>query len=555
MVDFIEDPQETTQKLSPIYDASTKTKEEAIEELSALLGNEISIKLYKYLPINKWVNNKYWLSMEIMQDDVIRVLKDKRFKLKKFNNDDLVTILEKKEEAKIYIGTDEERVREIFPYYSLSDENDLLMEFIFDVTIIFAQHIVAKWIENGEKYEYVYEGGIFPIPKYILPILSLFTGVNNRKFSTGEDEYSNLYFFEEGDDVYSLEITNCNAKYRLQIKKTILKEAFGNIGKNKFLTLLDTTFSYQGLFYLLAIFLSIEENGREGYIDETMVDFFNRVKGKQIKTKQINDLIKILIILGNIRISYIPSYPDERKSRYIKLFDYSGDIKKKDIRSFKIKLKSWQNLYQDYIDNKNYTIMPKCFVKESLSNNKLKFFLLTYFYFKLSETKNHIEINIKDFIEKSGLDIYGNIQGYDKKQIKHLENDLDYLRKKGYIGEWCPFQYNDENSPEFIFKKPSQFITPNMWRECNIMLSAPLWFMKLKRDLNGKTTIYLPQQIKKLQYGFDIKKYREINGLTQEKLAQALGIPRESLSNIESKNKKLNSKIANRLKKVKDSME
>ncbi len=531
----------------PVYDINTKTKGGTIKALSSLLGNEIATQLYNHLPINLWANHKHWVSYSIIQNEIINVMMKNKYKIHKFNNDDLETILQRYNKAIQLLGIDDGSIKEIFPYYSLTDDDDFLREYLNNLTLVIAQHVNARWEDINKRALSIRKEDLFPIPGIISPFLPLFAGVKINKISLGEDEYPKCYLFNEVNDYFIIEISVSDDKFVLQIKKSAIKEYYYNLKKNIYLMLLDKAFSPKGLLYLLAIFLSIEENGRNGSIDESMTDFFKRIKTGQIKKEQIEDLIDILFVFGNIQIKHLPKSANGR-GRFIKFFDYYGDLKKTDIRTFRIKLKSWRNTYDSYIQNHNFTILPKQIIREPLSNNALKFFILTFlsFYHWLNN-EDDIKISIKDFISICALDTYGNPDGYDKKQIKRLEKDIEYLKIRGYIGEWCSDRTNQENSIDLLFEKPSQYVLQNTWKEYSIIITKPIWIYTTTGIYGDRRKIFLDYPLKRKITGSEIIDLRRRDRLTQNKLAEILHLSRQTISQIESNRKKPSSKIARKL--------
>ena len=143
-------------------------------------------------------------------------------------------------------------------------------------------------------------------------------------------------------------------------------------------------------------------------------------------------------------------------------------------------------------------------------------------------------------MEWCNLDYKTPSQGGDDhrlKRLKDLENELEYMKEQGFLGDW---KCNGDK------KYPSECADP--WN-CVMKLTPPEWLNEeLKQIKNGTTNKkYLPKrkqttggtQTEALTREKFIDIYK-LSGLTQNQFANRLGISRQAVNYIINENSRKN---------------
>jgi hypothetical protein len=584
----------------PVSTKKSITKKETISELIQYFDVEQAVQFFNILPTDEWIKCKQYLRSSDIYKTVKETIERLEIRLKKYDSRTLKEIYNWQDS---YDAEDAENIANIFkcPPTKENIEN-ITGEYIADITLIILCYAESQWKRRNTKIDSIVYDEVFPIPFWLKMYLPLFSGVAEDKFGRDRGFFDNLEFTTQKDQ-YIIKIDYLGITYLLSLDKSSLeKYYFGKLKDENFKTvenflrsLMNEAFSPKGLRYLLAIFLSFEENGRQIEIEERMADFFKRLNAKktQIKDDEKEDFLKILFVFSNVYKVTEPIINVKEKNvsqRKAIFFSYSGDefkigrlgfdLKVNDIRNFRLRLK----LNKTYFNENKYAILPKAIVKEGIGEDNLIFFLMTNLALHWVATED-IVISVKDFITRCGLNSYAedDTGSNDVKKIIRLEKTLENLRKNSYIGEWITVKKESSSKKEkkksksekikypiillknnafkgpyrLMKQNPSELLVDKQWLECSIHIVKPNWLSRKSTNYKDKHYYRLSklEQNVYIYSGSETREFRKINNMEQKDLAKRLGIKAPLLCKIEKMNFKLNKELNEKFIKIKTEIE
>ncbi len=516
-------------------DIELDTKHAVIKKLKEVLSTKQANELYDELPIQEWVDNKFWLTEKEIINKIEEVIIEKRFKLKYFQEATLDTI---KSEYDYAISP--KRKDDIpFPYFSLDDENYIQI-FLATISTTIAQHVYGKWATANKKTLNIKQENMFIIPSWFGGILPLFSGVGNNKFYY--DCGLNGITYDELKKSFNCEIKIDKIIYCVRIKKadlinykfikkskTIDEDKDINETKKKLLRLLDKSFSSKGLLLLLTIFLFIEKNGRTNIVETTINKVFRETisKKSQLKERNLKEYIDLICAFSIFKISRII---ENKIPREVSFLESTEIIPSRSVRTYRIKIHI-SRIYHRTKEGYDCYILPDNICKENIKQYRLKFFLLIFIIKQLIDSKAlEIDYKIYELIKFARLDDYGLGGISNTKQLNLIINTISYMKKNGYIGDWYTYLKNKEN--RIIHFKQSK---KDEWKDYSIVISHPDWFTKYAVVDYEKDYRIVKKKQEIIKYtGSDLKAFRKEVKMTQEELASLLKVSRNWLSKLEN---------------------
>ncbi len=570
------------------------SRDKTISELSHHFDKIEAERFYDLLPIDNWVKCKSVVSPWNMYNAIQKLLINGRFQLIQFDKQTLNELIQSRDEA-LSCRYAEEAI-EVFPYCNSNPEElrYAIDNYLEEIFIVILQHCSSKWEKQNEATSKIIFGEVFPIPVWLEYYLPLFSGVSKGKFTPRD-----ITNFEHSKDSYIVNIEYCDITYIFTLLKSDFEKFCYYTGSPKkdeikgfLLQIINRVFNSKGLHYLLSIFLCYDENGRTDEAEEKLNTFFERLNGRgvQIKDDEKEDLLITFFTFSCIAIEVkTGSKYKGRKGtihKAIRFFTYSGDqfqiyintlscdfkdSSKKDSRNFTIKMK-----IGDFTGRGKFAIIPKKLLKEKNNSSKLKFFTMTELSFQFTRTE-HVIISVSDFVQKCGLNSYADTLGRvpNKKQIKKLEDELDYLVKGGYIDEWHAIEKDDEDGDRYDLptislnfdgssyklkiKNPSELISDG-WSDCFYHIRIPGWMRQyIYKDYSSNaSSLYLlnPKFPHAMLTGSEIKDFRKTYNKTLKEFAEELNIDNSILSRIENDkykiDREMNGKICELIKNIKN---
>lgn len=319
------------------------------------------------------------------------------------------------------------------------------------------------------------------------------------------------------------------------------------------LSYIKKTYGAEGLRHLLAILIGMEEHGRTGSFKFSLNDHLERLgytKGQSgsYKHEVKQTASEIVYILCNLHISIIKKKGKEKyKIQALRFFNLEGtgtELEKGKIidKEFYITATEWYK--QAFTSNSNESPKYTKLLKEMVHENHFKHPITIYLTTLLSifwRMNPELEMSIKNLMEWCNLDTESNHRKY---HLKDLEDELNYMKEKGYIGGWKN-KYSD--------LKPSE--CENSF-DCILILYPPKWLKKFFLEADVKNdkllTINLPfnQEDNKnlLMSKEDFKNIQEKSGLTIKEFSEKLDISSRMFYHIMNEDKKISPKVFSNLK-------
>lgn len=318
------------------------------------------------------------------------------------------------------------------------------------------------------------------------------------------------------------------------------------------LSYIKKTYGAEGLRHLLAILIGMEEHGRTGTFKFSLNDHLERLgytKGQsgsyKYEVKQAAS--EIVYILCNLHISIIKKKGNQKYNiKALRFFNLEGtgtDLEKGQIidKEFYITATEWYK--QAFTSNSNESPKYTKLLKEMVHENHFKHPITIYLTTLLSifwRMNHELEMGVKNLMEWCDLDTKSNHRVY---HLRDLENELDYMKERGYIGDW---------KNKYSEQKPSECESPF---ECVLILYPPKWLKKFLLEAEVKNEKLLPlnlpfnqEEDKNLLMSKEMfKGIQEKSGLTIKEFSEKLEISSRMFHHIRNGDKKVSQKVFNKL--------
>lgn len=315
----------------------------------------------------------------------------------------------------------------------------------------------------------------------------------------------------------------------------------------------NRVFGAEGMRHLMALLVGLEENGRKGKFTLTINSHLERMGYKREKSGSFNSRIKLLAsdiirILGSLSLNSIrPTNKTVRISSQ-RLFtlvksDVKFDLNKEIIEGFfEIRAEDWW--YSDAFNTiagepPKYCKLISEIIQEDHSRHPVAISLLPILGTFWSSNPE-VEFTVTRLMDWCNLDYTTPKFGGDKhrlERLRELEEELDYMKVKGYIGNW-------KNN---VYKKPSETDEPF---ECVLTILAPQWFEEKMFEIEKKSEpLLIPAGDQPLSSD-ELSVIIDKSGLRVEEFAEKLGVSKRTVQYFRSGEKPVSKKLAIKIREI-----
>ncbi len=289
------------------------------------------------------------------------------------------------------------------------------------------------------------------------------------------------------------------------------------------------TFGAEGMRHLFALLIGLDENFRQGYFPWSVNEHLERMGYKRKANGSFNPEIKktAISIIEVFSGLFITARKKEGKKEIIqgeRLFSkeaFRDEIIDKQLIDKQIKLRATDFWYKNAFVPKNknastYTKLLKKIAKENHREHPITIYLtgLLAIFFRMNLKQ---KMTVKSLMEWCNLDIRGK---YVKRDLRSLESELNYMKKREYLGNWVN---NGENMLPSTCKNPL---------DCCLTLRPPSWLQESIQLIQKKRERLTCKKEKKI---ITIEEFHQLfkqSGLSNNQLSNHLGISKGYMSKI-----------------------
>lgn len=304
------------------------------------------------------------------------------------------------------------------------------------------------------------------------------------------------------------------------------------------------TFGPEGIRHLLGLIIGLEENFRKGHfawsVNEHLERLGYRKKNRSFDPelrKMASEIIKIFtgLCITSVRKD---GKKDSIKAKFLFMVEgFETETFGKEIIDEKINLVATDFWYKNALSSKDghvpqYTKLLKEIVRENHREHPLTLYLapLLAIFWRMNPEKKIKVINLMTWCDlETGK--------YTLRNIRDLESSLEYMKIKGYLGDWKhDGKYTDLSENE----DPLNIcltLTPPKWLESELQLIGD---KKETFAIENKATSTM----------LTLEEFTEIfknSGLTIDQFANHLGVTGRYIRSIKSCERKISKKISQKI--------
>jgi hypothetical protein len=320
-----------------------------------------------------------------------------------------------------------------------------------------------------------------------------------------------------------------------------------NVEEETLAAYVNRVFGAEGMRHLMALLVGLEENGRKGKFTLTINSHLERMGYKREKSGSFNSRVKLIAsdiirILGGLSLNSVRPTNKNVRITSQRLFtlvksDVKFDLNKEIIEGFfEIRAEDWW--YNDAFspiagEPPKYCKLLSEIIQEDHSRHPIAISLLPIFgtFWSSSPVAEFIVTRLMDWCN---LDYSTPKFGGDKhrlERLRELEDELDYMKTRGYIGDW---KSNSE-------KRPSETEEPF---ECLVKIVAPHWFEEKLIEIDEKREP-LPLSLADQPFSSDeLSLLIDKTGLKVDEFAEKIGVSKRTVQYLRSGEKPVSKKLA-----------
>lgn len=312
------------------------------------------------------------------------------------------------------------------------------------------------------------------------------------------------------------------------------------------------TFGAEGLRHLLGLIIGLEENYRTGYFEWEVNKHLKRLGYKKKRNRSFDSGLKkkateIVKIFSSLFLTARRKDKDGKEviqgERLFSIDGFKLEIFNKDIIDEALKLRATDFWYKNAFDPPDgkapmYTKLLKKIAIENHRNHPLTIYLapLLAIFWRMKPDQ---KLSIESLMKWCNIDVN---DPHKKEKIREIEAELNYMKDKGYLGNWTN---NGERALPSECKEPLK---------CILTFIPPKWLEKEIKEISDRKEKFLaiaPQETKEpVLTKEEFARLLNNTGYTQKQFANHLGISRQMVSYIIHGKRKLTPQISKKVKEI-----
>lgn len=307
------------------------------------------------------------------------------------------------------------------------------------------------------------------------------------------------------------------------------------------------TFGPEGIRHLLGLIIGLEENFRKGNFEWSVNEHLERLGYKRKANgsfapelrKMASEIIKIFtgLCITSVRKD---GKKDTIMAKYLFMLEgFEIQAFGKDIIDEKITLVATDFWYKNALSSKDgqvpqYTKLLKEIVKENHREHPLTLYLapLLAIFWRMNPEKKIKVINLMTWCD---LETIGK---YTLRNIRDLESSLEYMKIKGYLGNWKHDGTNSNLSENEDPLNVCLILTPPRWLEKELQLIENKKETFAVGNRSNATTVTLDEFIEIFTK----------SGLTIDQFGEHLGVTGQYISFLKNGKRRISRKISERVR-------